>query len=107
MTIDTWAQKQIEARLVEARIVKKIFKTLRDADDPIVSADDTEDRYTVTTLDEVLNAAFSVDQIFFHTRRGGWVCLVMGEGWDILCDYSVSLEEALYPVTEYVDKNLV
>lgn len=35
MTIDTWAQRQIEARLVEARIVKKIFKTLRDADEVV------------------------------------------------------------------------
>ena len=94
--------RQIAKNPIEARIVRKIVKALKDAGNPVVSVWDGEEDNPVTTKRDVLEQVFNLDQAHLYTKDGGWVFVVMGNEWDVLSDYTVSLEEALKPVNDYI-----
>lgn len=89
---------------IEAKIVHKIWAALRDAGNPIVSVYDGEETTKATTRTEVDRLVFNLDECYLNTKSGGWVRIVMGNEWDCLIDYTVSLEAALQGVNDYIDK---
>lgn len=95
---------QIAARPVEAKIVRKIVRALKAAGNPITSVEDSDGETTpVTTEADVLAIAFNLDDLWLVTQSGSWVRLIMGEGYDLINDYGVSLEDALTPVNEWIE----
>lgn len=106
MTISNWTAEQIAARPIETRLAKKIYKTLKAAENPILTVHDGEEEYRVGDLDEFLEAVFSVDILAAFTHSGQFITLIMGQDWEMIADYNVSLEEALKPVNDLVDRNM-
>lgn len=94
---------QIAARPLEATIVRKIAKAMRDNGTPITSIEFGEEPETVKTTSDILNLAFNLDELYLITADDRWIKLTMGEGLDIMCDYCSSLEEALTPVTDWIE----
>lgn len=105
MDMQAFIAAQIAARPIEARIVRKVYRALRDAGTPIVAAYDGEEQVPVSTLQDVLNEAFNLDEVYLYTEAGSWVRLTMGEEWDLVCDYTTDLEDALSPVFAYINEN--
>ncbi|AVJ51044.1 hypothetical protein PBI_PAJAZA_53 [Microbacterium phage Pajaza] len=90
---------------IEATLVRKVIRALKAAGNPVVKVDDGEELIKTSTEKEILEAAFSVDEARLCTKNGSWVFLTLGEGWDVICDYTVDLEEALSPIYEYISRN--
>lgn len=65
-----------------------------------------EESYT-TDRDALLALLFDLDDAFLIARnaeRSGWVRFVFGnDGWDVISDYTVNLEDVLTPVNAYAD----
>lgn len=93
---------QIARRPLEARILKRIVKALEKAGNPVVSVWDTEEQSPVSSAGDVIHLAYNLDELYLYTKSGAWVRIIMGEGWDVICDYTVSIEDALAPVNEWV-----
>lgn len=63
-----------------------------------------------TNRDKVKDIIGDTDQtqMRIHDMDGnylGWIMLVHGNDWDMICDYSVELESMLKPVNDWVDEN--
>lgn len=106
MNLQDFIAKQIAARPLEATLVRKIVRALKAAGDPIVKIYDGEEFVKVKTEQDVLNEAFNLDGLRLHTASGSWVYLVMGQGVEALADYTIDLEEALEPVSVWIDKKM-
>lgn len=105
MSLETFIAEQIAAKPVEAKIVRKIVRALKAAGTPVTQIWDSEEYVTVSTEKEVMEQAFNLDEIYLDTESGAWVRLTMGEGYDMLTDYSVSLDDALAPVRAWIEAN--
>ena len=99
--LTAWAKRGIEGRPVEATVTRKVIKALADADKPVTVVFDGAERTPVTDTNSILNEVFNLDEAFLLTADGSWVRLVMGNGYDIVCDYTTNLEEILAPTSEY------
>lgn len=106
INLDKFIAEQIEARPIEAKIVKKIVKALEKAGTPVVAVWDGEERTPVSGLEEVNRQVFNLDEAYLYVGTGAWVRLVMGEEYYMLNDYNVSLEDALAPVNDFIDKHI-
>jgi ABC-type sugar transport system substrate-binding protein len=102
MTLTASTKSAVQALPAEATTVRKVVKALKDAGTPVVAVWDGEELVPVKNRDEVLEAVFAVDQAWLRTESGAEVFIVLGNEWDALTDYSVSLEDALAPVNEYL-----
>lgn len=100
--LQAFIDENIKAAPAEATIVRKVVKALRDAGNPVVSVWDGEESTPVKTTKDVLNVVFNLDEATLHTATGQFVYIVLGNEWDALADYNVSLEEALKPVNDYI-----
>ena len=94
----------IAARPVEARLIRKIRKALEAAGTPVVKVWDSEEWVEVTTLRDLYEQAFNLDELYLYTESGSWVRLIMGEGYDLICDHTIDLDDALAPVFKYIEK---
>ena len=100
----TETTKRYTANLpAEAAIVRKIVRTLKAAGTPVVQVHDGEEFITVKGEEETLEAVFAVDMARLYTADGRWVLIILGNGWDALSDYSVSLEDILTPVQDWIE----
>ena len=68
-----------------------------------LAVNDGEEQYAWTRdRDEVIADIMNTDSDWLYRRKGGqtaWVHLVYGnDGWDVICDYSTSLEALLEPI---------
>jgi len=104
--LTTYLTEQIAARPVEALMVRKVVRALKAAGTPVVRIWDGEEHVRVTSEKDVMDTVFNLDEAVLKTADGAGVFLVMGEGYEMICDYSVSLEDALAPVNAYVDAHL-
>lgn len=104
MELQDFIAKQIEDRPIEAKIVRKIVRVLKAAGKPVKYVFDGVERVYVSTEKDVLNEAFNLDEVYLHTDDG-YVFLTMGEGWDLICDYGLSLDDDLKPVFAWIEKN--
>jgi hypothetical protein len=95
--------KTIEARQkMERAIVRRVVKDALKLGYAL-SVDDGGDEYTVTESRDgkaVLAALMQTDEDHLILNRDGvqrgWVRFVYGnDGWDVICDYSVRVEDAV------------
>jgi hypothetical protein len=100
--LDTYTAQAVKNSPEEATIVRKVAAALSKAGDPIVNVWDGGDDNPVDSTDSILQAVFAVDISRLYTKSGGWVLIVLGNEWDALADYTVSLEDALAPVNAYL-----
>lgn len=100
--LDAFIDDQIAHRPIEAKIVRKLVKALKDAGDPVVEVFDSEEYNKVTTKREILVQVFNLDESYLITKSGGWVRLIMGQDYDMIADYTVSLEDALTEFNEWI-----
>ena len=105
MELSPFIQNAVDNNFIEAEIVKRLFKALAAAGNPVVNVWDGEEDNPVTTLEEVYEVVFNLDQSHLFTESGAWVFLVSGNDWDMISDYNVSLEDAIKPVNDWVEKN--
>lgn len=92
----------IASHPAEATTVRKVWKALKDAGDPIVAVFDGEERTPARKRRDVLDLVFNLDMAWLYTDSGCFVLIVNGNGWDALSDYSVELEDVLKPVLDYI-----
>lgn len=102
----TFTADQIAKRPTEVTILSRIVNALKNAGDPVVKVWDGEEESPVLTTGDVMHLAFNLDELHLYTKSGAFVFLVMGQDYDMLTDYSVSLEEALTPVNNWIDKHM-
>lgn len=103
--LDRYIASQIEARPVEANIIKRVYNTLKAAGKPVAKTWDTVDIERVNSLEETYTIAFNLDEVYLIVKTGSWVRLTMGEEWDLICDYTTDLEDYLKPVFDWIEKN--
>lgn len=103
--LDRYIAAQMEARPVEVKIIKRVYNALKAAGKPITKTWDSVDIERVNSLEEVYTIAFNLDEVYLMTGKDSWVRLTMGEEWDLICDYTTDLEEALSKVNAWVMKN--
>lgn len=92
-------------RYIEKKIVRKVVKALTQADKPVVSVRyGPGEEVPAGTIAETVDAVFAVDECYLMTDDG-WVFIVLGNGWDVISDYTLHLEDALAPVEEWIRRN--
>ena len=105
MALSPFIQNAVDRNFIEAEIVKRLFNVLAKADNPVTSVWDGEEETEVSTLEEVYEVVFNLDQSHLYTKSGSWIFLVSGNDWDMISDYGVSLEEAIKPVNDWAMAN--
>lgn len=103
--LDRFIATQMEARPIEVKIIKRVYDALKAAGTPITKTWDGVDQERVASLEEVYTIAFNLDEVYLQTAKDSYVFLTMGEEWDMICDYTTDLEEALSKVNAWVMKN--
>jgi hypothetical protein len=96
-----WAKRSMAGRPTEATITRKVIKALKDAGQPVTIVFDGGERTPVDGKNAILNEVFNLDESYLITEDGSWVRLVMGNGYDIVCDYTTNLEDILQPVSDW------
>ena len=96
--------------LIEIAIGQAVLADLWKAGFSVI-CDDGEERHALdpANVPQALDTIFAVDECRLHARHPdgtrGWVFLVMGnDGWDLVCDHTLNLDEALTSSSEYADK---
>lgn len=105
MELQEFIAEQIAARPIEAKITRQVIRALKAAGKPVKSVFDGYEMVPVRTEQDILTQVFNLDESWLYTEDGSWVFLVGGNEWDMISDYTVSLEEALEPANEWVRKN--
>lgn len=103
MDTQAYIAKQIASRPVEATIVRKVVRTLKAAGNPVVKVNDGYEEVETSTEKGILAEVFNLDEVSLITEDGSFVFLTMGEGYDLICDHSISLEDTLKPVSDWID----
>ena len=93
----TRARIVIERKIVTALIDRALAEGYE------LSVDDGDNQHPWTTdRAAVIDAIMEADEDRLYLRKDGhtaWVFLVYGnDGWDVICDYNVSLEALLEPI---------
>jgi hypothetical protein len=89
----------------ERKILHRVVRALADNGTPVRFVFDGEIETPVRTLRDIQMQVFNLDDSYLLTESGSWVRLVLGNDWDTLTDYTLDLEEALAPVTAYIERN--
>ena len=105
MNLTQFIDEAMASHPIEAGIARRVYNILAEAKDPITEVFDGEEFVKVDSQREFLEVLFNLDEVKAFTASGGWVMLINGEGWDMISDYTVSLEDTLAPVNEYIVKN--
>jgi hypothetical protein len=101
-------------RLIELAVVRHACRRIVLLMGYSISVDDGGDEPVtqIKDIDAIVTAAFAVDgcRLYVHepaTNKSpyGWIYLVFGnDGWDVISDHSVNLEELLKPTMEYAEQ---
>jgi hypothetical protein len=95
-------------RRIELQIVRKTIRTLKDAGFDLL-ADNGEDKTKWNATERhLIDNLFACDEAHLYVHRaegkGSFVFFVMGnDGYDVVCDYGVSLEPQMALVNAYAD----
>lgn len=103
--VTAYVQQVMDHNHIEADIVKRIFEALQNAGNAVSGFDNGEETEPITDLDSLNQAIFSVEEGYINCEHGGWVRIVLGNGWDCLVDNTISLEAALSPVDSYIRRH--
>jgi len=91
---------------VEAKIVRKIIRAFKAAGNPIVEVFDGEEHNKVDGSEwSIFEWVFNLDEAYLIPQSGGWVRIVLGNEWDALVDYTLSHEDTLKPVNDWIEKH--
>lgn len=104
-----WAKRSMEGRPTEATITRKVIKALTDGGYTITHVFDGGERVPVEGKNAILNEVFNLDECYLIAANNSpcaefatsWVRLVMGNEYDIVCDYTTDLEQILQPVSDW------
>lgn len=99
-TLDPRIQKRIK---IEKRIVKSTVKNLLKAGYLISVFNGEEDFPVTTSTKEIYEQMMNTDEDYINVYKPtnkkkifGWVRFIYGEcGWDVICDNTINIEEAL------------
>ena len=105
MELQDFIAEQIKARPVEAKITRKVIRALKAAGKPVSHVFDGGEMVAVRTEQDVLTQVFNLDDSYLYTEDGSWVRLIGGNEWDMICDYTLDLEEILEPVSIWIGDN--
>jgi hypothetical protein len=93
-------RQEVERIIVKATIeaaIKRGFVL-----DFVNNGDDNE---PVSTVNEAMDLAFACDDARIWFKGGPWLYIVLGnEGWTVISDYTLSIEEAVVDVESLVEK---
>lgn len=92
---------------IERQIVTAVVDALLGAGNALAVEDEEQGTGPfIRDRAQVLRTLFASDEDLLLVRGAhhGWVWFVYGNGWDVLDDYSVSLENVLMPVNELADR---
>lgn len=103
--LDAFIKECMEHNHIEAKIVRKIIRALKAAGNPVVSVFDFEEDVPVRTEREIFREVFNLDESYLRTKSGAYIWIVLGNEWDCIIDYNVSLEDTLKPINEWIEKH--
>lgn len=106
--LEEYIAKQIAERPIEATLVRKVYKSLKDAGTPIVRLYDGEVWEKVESEKDLLNLAFNLDEWRAYTSGDSWVFVVMGQGAEGLTDWTTNLDPAFAAsgLEAWIDRNI-
>jgi hypothetical protein len=104
MTLTPYIAQALKHHPIEAKIVRKVLKTMRNANNPITAIFDGVEDTRVKTNNEALELIFDLDEAVLLTTDRSWIRIILGNKWDCLVDYTMDLEESLTPVNNYIEK---
>lgn len=96
---------QIQARPLEAELVKQLIAGFAADGKPIVSFFDGEEEGTCTSEQEILDIVFNLDEVRLYSADGHMVFLVMGQFPDTITDYTVGIESIIDPVQAWAERH--
>lgn len=105
INLQDFIAEQIKARPVEAKITRKVVRALKAAGKPVTRVFDGYEMVSVQTERDVMEQVFNLDEARLYTADGSWVFLVMGNEWDLICDYTTDIEDVLKPVNDWIADN--
>lgn len=108
MSADSYAEKVIVKRLVEAAVAAGYSVTIDNGDrEVIVKSRDAEAIVAATrrTDEDMLYLADGPGQLPSRNYFG-WVRLIYGNGADVISDYTTNLEALLKPINEWVNQEM-
>lgn len=97
-------RRDAERYTPEYRILSKIWKAFKDAENPIKFVDDGDEMNPVANKEEFWYQVLNLDEFYLVTATGQWVRIVMGNEWDALSDYVLSVDHTLQPINDWIDK---
>lgn len=102
--IREFVDAQRAARPIEDQIVRMIWKAMKRAGNRIAYVDyGNGDGAPVRSLRQLYDEVFNLDEAWLIPASGGdYIYLTLGEGQDVLNDYSVDLEEVLAPLVDEI-----
>lgn len=100
ISLRTFLDTQMAARPMEVKALKKLYRAIKP-----VEMYDGEEETKFSTQAEFLDLAFNLDEFRVYTADDSWVFVTMGEGCDMICDYTTDLEDALKPLNDWLEKN--
>lgn len=96
-------RQEVERTIVRATIEEAIKQGWT-----VKSVDNGEDRTRVDSVDKAMAEAFACDEAHIYLARGGrvgWVYIVLGnEGWTVVSDYTMSLDDVVTATEALVNK---
>jgi len=104
MRLSDWAKRSMQGRPTEATITRKVIRAMKDAGRPITVVFDGYERVRVDGEHAILNEVFNLDEAYLITEDGSWIRLVMDNDYEIVCDYTVNLEDILQPINDWCDQ---
>ena len=100
-----YINKALENNPIEAEMLKKFYEASEAAGDPVVSVYDGGEDVKVSTLREVYDNVFNLDESYIYTASGSYAYIVMGnEPYELFSDYTVDLEGILSPISEWAEE---
>ncbi len=100
-------QSVINRQKIERKIASQVIKSAIAAGYTFLIVNG-EDETETSKYTQTLNAMFQTDMDKLYLMKDGksvgWVLFVYGnDGWDVISDYTVNLEELLKPTRELAD----
>jgi hypothetical protein len=98
-------QKEQWKNRPEYKILSRLYTAFNKAGNPIRFVDDGDEMNPVANREEFWYQVLNLDEFYLHTATGQWVRIVMGNEWDAIVDYVISLEETMTPINEFAEDN--
>jgi hypothetical protein len=97
----------IRANPIEAQILRRIFRALAAAGNPVVRVVTYNEKpEEVSTERDFLDAVFNRGACYLETADDSWVLFIVGNKWDAISDHLLGLEFVLAPVTAWIRNHL-